>query len=1069
MTTPSAALSNVQLCHVVVAEQAVCATVGLNKQFAMQVMGMEQACACHAFPGSMDHSHTQQVSECLSEAELLWAAPVSGMTAHELNGQYAKAADLESCSHDSEPFFTLLQASAVQSQPYSTVRHTAAQHDSHQSHPIIAASQPHDSPMTTPSAALSNVQLCHVVVAEQAVCATVGLNKQFAMQVMGMEQACACHAFPGSMDHSHTQQVSECLSEAELLWAAPVSGMTAHELNGQYAKAADLESCSHDSEPFFTLLQASAVQSQPYSTVRHTAAQHDSHQSHPIIAASQPHDSPMTAPSAALSNVQLCHVVGAEQAVCATVGLNKQFAMQVMGMEQACACHAFPGSIDHSHTQQVSECLSEAELLWAAPVSGMTAHELNGQYAKAADLESCSHDSEPFFTLLQASAVQSQPYSTVRHTAAQHDSHQSHPIIAASQPHDSPMTAPSAALSNVQLCHVVVAEQAVCATVGLNKQFAMQVMGMEQACACHAFPGSMDHSHTQQVSECLSEAELLWAAPVSGMTAHELNGQYAKAADLESCSHDSEPFFTLLQASAVQSQPYSTVRHTAAQHDSHQSHPIIAASQPHDSPMTAPSAALSNVQLCHVVVAEQAVCATVGLNKQFAMQVMGMEQACACHAFPGSMDHSHTQQVSECLSEAELLWAASVSGMTAHELNGQYAKAADLESCSHDSEPFFTLLQASAVQSQPYSTVRHTAAQHDSHQSHPIIAASQPHDSPMTAPSAALSNVQLCHVVVAEQAVCATVGLNKQFAMQVMGMEQACACHAFPGSMDHSHTQQVSECLSEAELLWAAPVSGMTAHELNGQYAKAADLESCSHDSEPFFTLLQASAVQSQPYSTVRHTAAQHDSHQSHPIIAASQPHDSPMTAPSAALSNVQLCHVVGAEQAVCATVGLNKQFAMQVMGMEQACACHAFPGSIDHSHTQQVSECLSEAELLWAASVSGMTAHELNGQYAKAADLESCSHDSEPFFTLLQASAGGAPEKRLEASDLEAQEVRGQALATLRPKKSEDGPLRCCICWVARSSSKRMRLALRRLEALKALCLADTMVSATRIALGFF
>ncbi len=56
-----------------------------------------------------------------------------------------------------------------------------------------------------------------------------------------------------------------------------------------------------------------------------------------------------------------------------------------------------------------------------------------------------------------------------------------------------------------------------------------------------------------------------------------------------------------------------------------------------------------------------------------------------------------------------------------------------------------------------------------------------------------------------------------------------------------------------------------------------------------------------------------------------------------------------------------------------------------------------------------------------------------------------------------------------LRPKKSVDRPLRCCICWGVRSSSKRMRLALRRLEALKALCLADTVVSSTRTALGFF
>jgi len=37
---------------------AVSATVGLDKQFAMQVIGMEQACACHAFPG-------ETVSECM--------------------------------------------------------------------------------------------------------------------------------------------------------------------------------------------------------------------------------------------------------------------------------------------------------------------------------------------------------------------------------------------------------------------------------------------------------------------------------------------------------------------------------------------------------------------------------------------------------------------------------------------------------------------------------------------------------------------------------------------------------------------------------------------------------------------------------------------------------------------------------------------------------------------------------------------------------------------------------------------------------------------------------------------
>jgi len=54
------------------------------------------------------------------------------------------------------------------------------------------------------------------------------------------------------------------------------------------------------------------------------------------------------------------------------------------------------------------------------------------------------------------------------------------------------MTAPSATSHS---CHVVVAEL-VSATVGLDKQFAMQVTGLKQACACHALPG-------ETVSECM--------------------------------------------------------------------------------------------------------------------------------------------------------------------------------------------------------------------------------------------------------------------------------------------------------------------------------------------------------------------------------------------------------------------------------------------------------------------------------------------------------------------------------------------------------------------------------------
>ncbi len=62
------------------------------------------------------------------------------------------------------------------------------------------------------------------------------------------------------------------------------------------------------------------------STVRHTAAQHASHQSHPIFTASKPHDSPMTAPSATSHS---CHVVAELVSatvglVSATVGLDKQ-------------------------------------------------------------------------------------------------------------------------------------------------------------------------------------------------------------------------------------------------------------------------------------------------------------------------------------------------------------------------------------------------------------------------------------------------------------------------------------------------------------------------------------------------------------------------------------------------------------------------------------------------------------------------------------------------------------------------------------------------------------------------
>ncbi len=80
------------------------------------------------------------------------------------------------------------------------MRHTAAQHASHQSQPILTASKPHDSPMTAPSATSHS---CHVVVAE-LVSAIVGLDKQFAMQVTGLKQACACHALPG-------ETVSECM------------------------------------------------------------------------------------------------------------------------------------------------------------------------------------------------------------------------------------------------------------------------------------------------------------------------------------------------------------------------------------------------------------------------------------------------------------------------------------------------------------------------------------------------------------------------------------------------------------------------------------------------------------------------------------------------------------------------------------------------------------------------------------------------------------------------------------------------------------------------------------------
>ena len=69
-----------------------------------------------------------------------------------------------------------------------------------------------------------------------------------------------------------------------------------------------------------------------------------------------------------------------------------------------------------------------------------------------------------------------------------------------------------------------------------------------------------------------------------------------------------------------------------------------------------------------------------------------------------------------------------------------------------------------------------------------------------------------------------------------------------------------------------------------------------------------------------------------------------------------------------------------------------------------------------------------------------------QPSIPILES---GAPEERLEASDLEAQGV-------------EEKPLQCCVYCVVRSSSKRMRLALRRLEAFKALCLADTAVSST-------
>ena len=85
---------------------------------------------------------------------------------------------------------------------------------------------------------------------------------------------------------------------------------------------------------------------------------------------------------------------------------------------------------------------------------------------------------------------QSQPYNScaMRLTATQHDSHQSQPqpALAASNPYDSPMTAPtatshcesfvsrsvqSAALPKVQLCDVFLLLKAVSAIVGLDKPF----------------------------------------------------------------------------------------------------------------------------------------------------------------------------------------------------------------------------------------------------------------------------------------------------------------------------------------------------------------------------------------------------------------------------------------------------------------------------------------------------------------------------------------------------------------------------------------------------------------------
>ncbi|DBA84608.1 TPA: hypothetical protein ACH3X2_006183 [Trebouxia sp. C0005] len=41
------------------------------------------------------------------------------------------------------------------------------------------------------------------------------------------------------------------------------------------------------------------------------------------------------------------------------------------------------------------------------------------------------------------------------------------------------------------------------------------------------------------------------------------------------------------------------------------------------------------------------------------MQVIGIKQACACHAFPGSPEHPHIQHVVEFLSGAQLPWVAS--------------------------------------------------------------------------------------------------------------------------------------------------------------------------------------------------------------------------------------------------------------------------------------------------------------------------------------------------------------------------------------------------------------------------